>query len=404
MTPTIGPDSVRRTLELDVSWCTRGEERYETGLALKKLDLVRVEIPESWGRIEQPSHPEIATIGRDDAGTRVVEWKNVRVEPETLRGVDVRFRRRGPEQDKKLVDEFTAGRSYGTIPLALRMAGPIPPDAELTARVEARFTGAVSGLTGAVVHYAGGGQRPEGRKPATIGPAEPPLAQGSRDAVGPWNAHGHRNAAPMTRVLLDLELNLEGARYQTMRSVPDRAEGESDQDTTEFSGTIPDHDTVALLVDSLSDGGYYVKRTVENRPQVGGTASSLTRSWDIGGRYYFGVYPVDFDIQLTGEEPAVPGAGGGVTRVKLHVRGAYATPEMRDRVLDEHRNLWGRVRGVLEKPASPSPGDGDPENAGTIVSELRALLERATRQGKISTASEHELVQHVDMAFRRKGS
>ncbi|GLZ48438.1 hypothetical protein Acsp06_46230 [Actinomycetospora sp. NBRC 106375] len=195
VTPTIGPDSVRRTLELDVGWRTRGEERYETGLALRKLDLVRVEIPESWGRIEQPSHPEIATIGRDDAGTRVVEWRNVRVEPENLRGVDVRFRRRGQEQDKRLVDEFTAGRTYGTIPLALRMAGPIPHDAELTARVEARFTGAVSGLTGAAVHYAGGGQRPEGRKAATIGPAEPPLAQGPRDATGPLE----RARAPQRR-------------------------------------------------------------------------------------------------------------------------------------------------------------------------------------------------------------
>ncbi|WP_285657180.1 hypothetical protein [Actinomycetospora sp. NBRC 106375] len=90
--------------------------------------------------------------------------------------------------------------------------------------------------------------------------------------------------------------------------------------------------------------------------------------------------------------------------MKLHVRGAHATPEMRDRVLDEHRNLWGRIRGVLEKPASSPPGDGDPENAGSIVSQVRALLERATRQGKISTASEHELVEHVDAAFRRSGS
>ncbi|MEJ2887981.1 hypothetical protein [Actinomycetospora aeridis] len=397
VTPTIAPDSGRRVLELDVSWCTRGEERYDPGLRLKKLDLVRVAIPRTWGRIDGSSHADIATISRDEDHS-VVEWTNVRVERRTLRGVPMHFGAHAVDEEEDIV-RFTQGRTRGTIHLSVRMMSDIPPDATLAARVEARFLGAASGLTGASFHYAGGGQRPENRRPAVVdGPGIDHPEE---------SEYGHRNVRPTTRYLLDAALDLKGLRYQAVRGVPDRDQPDDEQGAAEFPGVAPDHDTVARLVEALGDAKYYVKRTVENRPQLGHTAGTTARSWDIGGRFYEGVHPIDFDLQLTGEEPIGSGAesvartAGARCRMTVHVRGAHASAVTHDRVVDGYRQLWVVVRGVLgttEEQPAPSRDDRDDTPA---KERACAAVRQGCRRGEITEAAMQDLLDRIEAAFER---
>ena len=62
----------------------------------------------------------------------------------------------------------------------------------------------------------------------------------------------------------------------------------------EFPEVIPNDDTVIRLTNVLSEQGYYIKRIIENPRRSGPRANLIRRYWDIAGRHYSGVYPIDF--------------------------------------------------------------------------------------------------------------
>ena len=90
-----------------------------------------------------------------------------------------------------------------------------------------------------------------------------------------------------------------------------------------------------------SDRGYYVKRVIENPPRSGARANVVNRYWDIAGRRYDGVYPVDFHIVLTGEElhKGEIRASTGNTKTRITVQGAYASVPMEKRIVNEWEKL-----------------------------------------------------------------
>jgi hypothetical protein len=136
---------------------------------------------------------------------------------------------------------------------------------------------------------------------------------------------------------------LETIRYQAVRVVPDRAAEDSDRDSyaDEFA-VVPGDETVIALTSAMSEEGYYVKHVIENPPRSGRRADLVQRYWDIGGRKYEGVYPIDFHIILTGEE--VHGEGirpeSGTTKVRIVVKGSFTDRDMDTRISDE----WKRLR------------------------------------------------------------
>ena len=68
-------------------------------------------------------------------------------------------------------------------------------------------------------------------------------------------------------------------------------------------GVVPDYRLVTELTNLISEAGYYVKSVVEHLPyRDDGRENVLNRVWDIGGRWYEGVLPVDFGINVRGEE------------------------------------------------------------------------------------------------------
>jgi hypothetical protein len=354
LTPTIIPESDRRALDLEVQW--RGCGTDDDGLEMKALELLRITVPAVWGEVEDITEPETVTISAPDDGRRRIEWK------------------------KPSVQRTSRGRCR----LSIRFEDRIDAAAHVTGRLEARFSGAVSGAENVDLYSAGGVRR--------------------RDWV---------RTKPTTLVELDFDLSLAAVRYQDVRSVPDRAQPEDSTKPEEepFEGVVPDHHTVALLTNNLSDEGYYVKRVVENPPQLGAKAGVLNRFWDIAGRLYDGVYPIDFHLVLTGEEVHDGPSLTGTTTARLTVRGTYATTEMEEKVVREWSQLWERIRSSLSS-AAPGPhgasrlGDvridassAELSRLRNVAVSLRARLDAAVNDGDVSPGLAADLINRIEDEF-----
>ena len=155
---------------------------------------------------------------------------------------------------------------------------------------------------------------------------------------------GYAGAASIkTRVDASFRLSLASIRYQAVRVVPDRAAEDSDRDSyaDEFA-VVPGDETVIALTNAMSEEGYYVKHVIENPPRSGRRADLVQRYWDIAGRWYEGVYPIDFHIILIGEEVHSGDIRPerGTTKVRIVVKGAYTDDEMDTRIVGE----WKRLR------------------------------------------------------------
>jgi hypothetical protein len=365
LTPTIVPESDRHALELEVQWRACGPD--DDGLEIKDLELLRISVPAGWGEVEDFTGAESVTISAPSGGRRDIEWKKPPVKRE----------------------------SRGCWRLAILFEGQIDVEDKIAAAdhvtglLKARFSGAVSGAENVDLYSAGGERRKKGTR-----------------------------AKPTTLVELDFDLSLAGIRYQDVRRVPDqdRSDNHPKPEEERFEGVVPDYRTVALLTNTLSDEGYYVKRVVENPPQPGMKAGVLNRFWDIAGRLYDGVYPIDFHLVLTGEEVHDGPSPSGTTTVGLTVRGTYATTAMEEKVVREWDQLWRRIKSGLEAAVSEHPGASRAGDLpiGESSKELARLrdvavsvqtrLDAAVDDGGIAPEFAAELINLIEDEFGLGGS
>ena len=229
-----------------------------------------------------------------------------------------------------------------------------------------------------------------------------------------------RGATIRTRIEADFRLSLASIRYQDVRIVPEREARDDDSNAEEFR-VIPDDQMVIRLTNALSEN-YYVKRVIEHPPRSGGRADHMQRYWDIAGRRYEGVYPIEFHMVLTGEEIHRGGirAVAGTTKVQIVVQGAYTEDEMKDRIDQEWKELRALTRETLEgwrrkaarRTWSDPPGDTDPaQPESRLLKRLgqldEALLEGADIPGAVrghegpGRAGVRRLVGHDGMVRRR---
>ena len=268
------------------------------------------------------------------------------------------------------------------------------------------------------------GQVITGRVVATTGVKDQPTA-GLLSGIQGIVLHDSRGGDPrelkarmLVRVDVDFSLSLRNLRYQEQRVVPD-AGRESDGGLTKaqvISGVIPDYETVIALTNALSadEMKYYVKGVVEHPPKTGNVRTHTNRSWDITGRYYDGVYPIDFHITLSGEE-----IGGefnrrsGKAELKVSTSGVYtykpsagdegssAVPpnedaDMEKAIVDCQIHLHDKALGVLEEvKAASSYVDGDVEVTYARGGPVRAIgaAESSHQDDDVVDA---ELVEHED--------
>jgi hypothetical protein len=364
VTPNIAAYSDRHVLELHVQWSTRGDAGVDPGVPLRSIAVFELSVPASWGDVEHiDTRGGDATIGQpipDEAsgiGLRKLTWKKI---------------------------PFEGGSDRGSTRLAVRFSDQIELDHTLEGRIEARFEGAVSGLTRIDMY------RTDGRP-----------------------AHLNGSRKPITVVDVDLSLHMKGLRYQEHRAVPDRARAADIQrrEDEKFPDVVPDHRTVALLTNTLAAEGYYIIRVLENPAQSSSRPGALNRLWDLAGRYYEGVYPIDFHLVLSGEEIHKGTNVTGETTVTLTVHGSYANDDMERRVVEEWTRLWKRIRSSVGD-ATHGPGGGprvaeQPLDASSSeLARLRSVIITVLRQisdaaaGKrIDAALAKELIERLDDEF-----
>lgn len=304
ITPSVVPESDQRALELEIQWVEQPPR--SSGLNLDVIDLLRLQFPASWGDVEQVSERAIkGNLPEDPAGQRVVEWRQLVPAAHEL-------------QDRRMT-------------LAVRFEQPIDVAKALSGRLEATMLGTLSGISRLRLYGALGKGRNMPR------------------------------ASIKTRMEVDFELSLASIRYQAIRIVPDQASHEPGLGFPREFDVIPDDGTVIELTNALSEQGYYVKRVIENPPRSGARADLVHRYWDIAGRLYEGVYPIDFHMVLTGEEVHRGGVRPeqGTTKVRITVKGAYTNPQMYARVEDEWKTLCAVTANALEGQQAADPPEVD---------------------------------------------
>jgi hypothetical protein len=313
VTPSIVPESGQRALELDIQWVDLGPR--DNRLSLDVIELIQLRYPERWGKVEKASHRAIQSGSAEDCGgleaLRRVEWRQVLP--------DERQR-----QDRQLK-------------LTVKFEGKILAEDQVGGRLEAALIGALSGLDKVRLYSALGKRRDD------------------------W-----RGAEIRTRIEADFKLSLSSIRYQDVLIVPER-EAIEDENHAEQFGVIPNDDMIIGLTNALSEN-YYVKRVIEHPPRSGGRADHVQRYWDIAGRRYDGVYPIEFHMVLTGEEIHRGGIRpvAGTTKITIVVQGAHSNDGMKARIKGEWDALHDLTRETMQALASRKPGiDGQGASSGT---------------------------------------
>ena len=358
VTPSLVAESDRRTLELDIQWVDLGPR--DKRLSLDVIELIQLKYPVTWGIVEMTDAQAIQTTVAEDSGG-----------PEALRSLE--WRQLFPTTEQ---------REARQLKLAIRFEEPIDSQDLVSGHLEAVMRGALSGLDGVRLYNSLGRLRDD------------------------W-----RGATVRTRVEADFKLSLDSIRYQDIRIVPEREAKEGDGDVDEFK-VIPDDETVIELTSALSENRY-VKRVIEHPPRSGGRADRVQRYWDIAGRHYEGVYPLDFHMVVTGEEihrgdvrPV-----GGTTRVRIVVQGAYTDEQMKRRVHHEWEELRKVTKATLDGLAARRPGlvrdDGpeqEPEESapprpGRRLSERLGKLDEALLDGRITQEQYEEMKARAEQEF-----
>lgn len=139
-----------------------------------------------------------------------------------------------------------------------------------------------------------------------------------------------------TRVDIKYKLSLDSLVGQEL--IVDKVELNS-------RSTFPDHKMIKSLADNLSKSGFYVKRIIENRPHTQkGNANIVNRYWDIIGRSYDGLYPIDFHIIVTGNEYV---EGFGRTRIEINVQGKASNDQIKQEIINVKEMLEQRAKSIL---------------------------------------------------------
>ncbi len=311
--PSITPESERQVLEVDIQWTEFGPDDGEP-LTPDVIELLRITVPVGWGRVQGFDRGPVMISSPDapdgGGGFQTLEWKQL-----------------SPNQAERKARQLT---------IAVQFEKPVlgeddlsgHREADLSGRLEATMKGSLSGVDAIRIYNALGAPRAVSGTPSV-----------------------------KTRVEADFTLSLASVRYQAIRVFPDHADEDIDRDryAADFD-VIPDDETVIALTNALAENEFYVKRVTENPPRSGGRADVMHRYWNIAGRSYQSVHPVDFHVVLTGGEVHRGDVRpeSGTTKIRIVVRGACTDDEMRTRVDNE----WTRIREVTEEvmKGQASPG------------------------------------------------
>jgi hypothetical protein len=321
ITPAVLPGSDRRALELELQWVKLGPDKKP--LSMEIVDFLELLYPVGWGEVEQVI-PRGATAGLADTDAEGRSWRRVRW-TQILPKVNEQEERR--------------------LRLVVRLENRIDLNEQVSGSVEVVMKGALSGIEN-IEFYGSLGER-------------------RRQSSG---------ARIRTRIRAGFDLSLASIRYQEERVFPRHhaRNGEADDVAASFD-VIPNDETVIDLTNAMSKSGYYVKRVIENPPRSGNKADVVQRYWDIAGRYYHGLWPLDFHLIVTGEEfhRGDIRPERGTTNVRIIVRGSHSNPAMEKRIEEFWKDLneltCETIQARLPKSCPPSENGSVREGQGTTT-------------------------------------
>lgn len=352
--PSVVPSSDRKTLEIDLHWNELGPETRK--LNLVRFELVELEVPAAWGAV-QPA-PGGATIDSRRKGRRVVRWKQL-----------------PPGGDNGVSQRKGASRGAKSRTLQLSFENAVLPDHD-SPRSAGQADAQLAGTLTAIFERPSPGDRTSAATLSGVEGVDIYLPGGGKARQQP-------EVKVRTEVTVTFSISLDAVRYQERWSVPKQSNARQErqaeerqsgaaQDGQNAAGSdaetpqggyrhpddtfnlVPGFPTVAELTNLISKQGYYVKSVVEHDPQPGYEygGEAVKRVWDIAGRWYHGVFPIGFDINLRGEEFAAGAPFPGRTIAQVTVNGTYANdPELTQQVMIEKRwdDLYELVTGLLRR-------------------------------------------------------
>lgn len=357
ITPSFAPNSQRRALDLRVQWRTvQPVSDPDDGpvLTAKELSRVALEVPGAWGPVQQVTLDDVeqTIVGSGTTGRTRIEWKKPRIE----------------------------STPRGSRDLSASFFRPVDESATVSGEVEIKFAEAVSGVTSLHLHGPGGGRRRDGAR-----------------------------ATMKTKVRVRFTLSLAGIQHQESRTVPDAAANATETESRPFPNTRPDQHLVTGLVQQLADQRFLVKSVVEHPARPGRGVGLQYRVWDVTGRRYRGVHPVDFRITISGDEAEAGTSSPSTASIRLIVRGVHASRAMEEEIVKAHEEIWARIETAVEFAEAGANGNAprlpsEPLSAigrraarldGTLLS-LASMVEGAEREGAISTQLAERLLEAIE--------
>lgn len=337
--PSLGATSDKRALMIDLHWNMPvvDGDRAE----LSQFELIEFLVPPQWGNLQHSSPPGAASLAPAPGQPRIVRWRLHRPT------VDDRRRRFG---------SATAPRS---MTLKMEFERSILDQPQLSGSLRATFNHTLSGVAGIDFYLPGGG----------------PVR--------------HLDVRPRTEISVRFAISLAALRSQERRSVPDdsKAGGEDRlrPRSDEFIGVMPDYRTVIELTNAISADGYYVKTVVEDHPNRDTRDRTFKRGWDITGRWYEGVFPINFIISLRGTEPEdAAGPAVGRTVAQVTVDGTFPNAEMKKKIEDKWDGLHARVTELLETRAVHGGEHGTSVTHGRVTNGLPGVAPSRTPASAIA--------------------
>jgi hypothetical protein len=310
ITPSVLPGSDRRSLELELQWVKLGP--YDQPLAMEMVDFFELVYPAGWGEVEQVSggSATVRPAAADGKGRSLGNVRWTQILP------------RANEQEER------------RLKLGVQFKNKVDLNDQVSGSVEVVMKGALSGI-GNIELYGSLGERRQQSDGARI----------------------------RTRITARFDLSLASIRYQADRvfSPHHARDGEVGQRPDSFD-VVPGDETIIELTNAMSEHGYYVKRVIENPPHSGNKADVFQRYWDIAGRHYHGVWPLDFHLIVTGEElhrgsirPA-----HGKTTVHIIVRGTYSNKPGMEEHIEE---LWNELDELTRRTIQTRMAESSPASA-----------------------------------------
>lgn len=271
--PALVRNSARKVLELVILWGKFLKDGNSPHI--KHIKTLKVEAPETWGDVKG----EDAIVDGSLNGTRTIIWNRPEIDECALENQQRIFR--------------------------IETTNPIKYNMKLKGEVEIIFKSYFTEIEGIELFY------PVGSKSSCV------------------------SENMETTVKASFELDLHALLYQQQKLVPDNVRDRNDLGQIfNFPGIVPNHDSIIQLTNELARNKFYIQRVVEEFPRTGQRAQQVNRSWDITGRYYNHIYPIDFHLIVSGEEwystKEIPENGN--TKIALNVNGFHLNPEMENKI------------------------------------------------------------------------